>query len=141
MTTPGYKIPYRIIDSNTGKFKGDYVALQEEDVKSLQEIELNDVRSPEFKNKVIKFQVKELLKSIYIKGQLVYEIPSTQESRNFHKTQLNGLWDEYKRKDYPEKYSVTYSDPVLRSKIKLIEEKRRETKKIDHPRWFKANET
>ena len=44
-TTPHKKELYRIIDNETGKFKGDYIALSDEPVESYSEIDLIDAVS------------------------------------------------------------------------------------------------
>ncbi|MBR2078481.1 MAG: nicotinate phosphoribosyltransferase [Exiguobacterium sp.] len=123
-TTPHKKELYRIIDNETKKFKGDYIALADEPVESYTEIDLIDVRDPAFKIKTRNFNVKRLLQPIFLDGKRVYELPSTSEIRAYHHEQMNGLWEEYKRLRLPEVYSVTFSKPLWDLKLDMIRKTR-----------------
>lgn len=123
-TNPGFQTVYRIVDKKTGMFKGDYISLINEEVDKLKEIYLEDVRNPGFENKIVDFQAMELLKPIFIEGELVYTVPTTKESRNYHLNQIDKLWEEYKRKDFPEIYPVTLSPALKELKQNLIKEKK-----------------
>lgn len=129
ITNPGYQTVYRIIDNETGKFKGDYIALVNEEVKTKEKISLQNVREKESKDEVTNFTAEELLKPIYVEGKLVYSLPTAKESREFHERRIKGLWEEYKRKAVPQEYSVTVSDEIIEIKKKLFKEKKENKKK------------
>ena len=47
-----------------------------------------------------------------VKGKLVYERPSLEEIKVYCAQQVDTLWDEVKRFDYPHKYYVDLSDKL-----------------------------
>ncbi|MBQ5327113.1 MAG: nicotinate phosphoribosyltransferase, partial [Oscillospiraceae bacterium] len=48
--------------------------------------------------------------------------PSLKQIRDYAMTQLNTLWDELKRLEYPHKYYVDLSDKLWAAQRKLLEE-------------------
>ena len=58
---------------------------------------------------VYDFSAKELLVPIFLNGKCVYQSPSLQEIRAYCMEQVDTLWDEVKRFDYPHKYYVDLS--------------------------------
>ncbi len=123
-TTPHIKEVYRIIDPVTDKFKGDYVTLMDEDPSTLEAVDLIDVRDPSFRNRVEQFKVERLLEPIFKDGELIYTVPTIEEIRHFHETQIGRLWEEYKRLRLPEIYAVTFSDRLWKLKLDMIRETR-----------------
>jgi nicotinate phosphoribosyltransferase len=76
-----------------------------------------------FMNKVVtNFTAKELHEAIFVNGELVYEIPCLEESREYLKQNLDSLWDEYKRIMNPEDYPVDLSQKCWDNKMENIEE-------------------
>ncbi|ASK36359.1 hypothetical protein CEK62_19785 [Alcanivorax sp. N3-2A] len=92
-TTPHIKEAYRIVDPETNKFKGDYITLLDEDPSQLDFVDLIDVRDPSFRNRIENFKVERLLAPIFKDGELVYTVPTIEESRQFHEQQIGRLWD------------------------------------------------
>ena len=62
------------------------------------------------------------MKDIFVKGELVYESPCLEESRDYLKQNLDALWDEYKRTMNPEDYPVDLSQKCWDNKMRNIEE-------------------
>ncbi|MCK2158495.1 nicotinate phosphoribosyltransferase [Exiguobacterium sp. 17-1] len=119
-TTPHIKEVYRIVDRVTNKFKGDYVTLLDEDPTDLDSIDLIDVRDPSFRNRIENFNVERLLTPIFVDGELIYSVPTIEESRQFHEQQIGRLWEEYKRLRLPEVYAITFSDRLWKLKLDMI---------------------
>ena len=68
------------------------------------------------------YTVRELQVPIFIGGQLVYDVPSTEQVKRYCQQQMDTLWDEVKRLRYPHRYYVDYSQTLYDLKQKLIEE-------------------
>jgi nicotinate phosphoribosyltransferase len=122
---PGFKVPYRIIDKETNKAKGDYLAKKGEEIISSQEIILRDPQNPEINfKKVTDFIAQPLLTLIFEAGQLVYDAPMLDEIAVYHQQAKAMFWEEFSRKTNPERYPVAISDLITAEKIRLIKEHR-----------------
>jgi len=93
-------------------------------IKELEAVDLIDVRDPSFRNRVEQFKVERLLEPIFKDGELIYTVPTIEEIRHFHETQIGRLWEEYKRLRLPEIYAVTFSDRLWKLKLDMIRETR-----------------
>ncbi|WP_232697257.1 nicotinate phosphoribosyltransferase [Brevibacillus daliensis] len=122
ITTPGNKRVYRIINKDTGKAEGDYIAMVEEQVHGLPRIMLFDPVHVYLHKFVENYEAIELLHDIFVDGRLVYDSPTLDESKDYLMKQYNLFWDEYLRKLNPEKYPVDLSQLVWDTKMKLIQE-------------------
>lgn len=119
ITTPGFKTVYRIINKKTGKAEGDYIAMHDE-VLPKENIKLFDPIHT-YKSKIVKeFEAVELLVPIFENGQQVYELPTLEEIREYHKDQLSIMWHETLRLLNPNKYYVDLSETVWNTKNDLI---------------------
>jgi nicotinate phosphoribosyltransferase len=70
------------------------------------------------------YEVEELLKPIFIKGELVYELPSIEEIRSYCQKQVESLWDEVKRFENPHNYYVDLTQKLWDIKRQLLVSKR-----------------
>jgi nicotinate phosphoribosyltransferase len=74
-----------------------------------------------WKRKTIKdFTAKELLVPIFIGGELVYEIPSIDETRAYCADCVAHLWEEVKRFDNPHAYYVDLSQRLFDIKQQML---------------------
>ena len=71
------------------------------------------------------YEVEELLKPIFIKGELVYELPSIEEIRSYCQKQVESLWDEVKRFENPHNYYVDLSQALWDEKHSMLKQKRK----------------
>lgn len=127
LTNPGYKDLYRIYDKESGKAMGDLIALHGEDINENRNV---TIYHPEniWKNKTFEkgtFTIKPLHEPIFKNGQLVYNCPSIEEIREYSKEQLNTLWDEIFRFEYPQTYYVDLSKKLLDLKLSMLEDIRK----------------
>ncbi len=74
---------------------------------------------------VTEFEARELHQTIFENGELIYDLPTLQEIRDFAQRNLHLLWDEYKRTLNPAEYPVNLSRACWDNKMKRIEEIRR----------------
>lgn len=121
VTTPGIKKIYRIINNKNNHAEGDYIALENEKLPEKQLKMFHPTHT--YMNKVVtNFTAKELHEVIYSNGELVYEMPCLEESREYLKQNLCALWDEYRRTMNPEEYPVDLSQKCWDNKMRNIEE-------------------
>jgi nicotinate phosphoribosyltransferase len=120
VTIPGYKTVYRIINKSTGKSEGDYIAMVDEDVKSLNRIKMFDPVHTWLRKYVTGFEAVELLEPVFRNGELVFDLPTLESIKNYHKSQLPLFWPEYLRKLNPEVYPVDLSEKVWNTRMDLI---------------------
>lgn len=123
ITTPGLKKVYRIINRQTGKSEGDYIALSHEEIHTQEKLNMFDPIHTWIQKWVVNFTAIELLKPVFMEGKLVYNLPSLSEIRSYHKEQLSLFWEEYLRKLNPERYPVDLSQALWDLKNRLITEK------------------
>ncbi|WP_449540262.1 nicotinate phosphoribosyltransferase [Ferdinandcohnia sp. Marseille-Q9671] len=122
VSTPGLKKVYRIINMANQKSEGDYITLEHENPGNEERIKMFHPVHTFISKFVTNFEARELQHTIFENGQLVYEVPTLQEIREFLEENLTLLWDEYKRTTLPEEYPVDLSQACWDNKMKRIEE-------------------
>lgn len=123
VTTPGIKEMYRLIDPGTGKAIADYLCYPEEQqVAKGEPIELINPSHPYLNKKVTNYQAEPLLVPVFVDGELVYNMPTLEEIRAYHREQLSLFWPEYLRMLNPEHYRLHISELVWTTKTKLMKE-------------------
>lgn len=122
MSTPGVKQVWRITRNRDGKSEGDYVALIDERPDLLDELFMfHPVHT--YINKTVKdFTAKPLLVEVFKEGELIYEVPSLSEVKDYANKSIHALWDEYKRILNPEQYPVDLSQKLYDEKMASIKD-------------------
>ena len=121
ITTPHYKKLYRFYGRDTGKAIADYITVYDEVVDDTKPITIFDPEATWKKKTVDNFKARELQVPIFKDGQLIYDLPSLQEIRDYCKEQVDTLWDEVKRFDNPHTYYVDLSQKLWDVRYKLLE--------------------
>ena len=67
------------------------------------------------------FTARPILQNIYIDGKLVYDLPVLDEIKEYTRTNLDSLWEEYKRDLNPQKYPVDLSTDCWNHKMATME--------------------
>ncbi len=120
ITTPHFKTLYRIFDNETQKACADLLALHDETLDENKPLTIFDPthtwKTRTFKN----YTLKKMLEPIFINGEQVYESPSLKAIKAYTQKQLDSLWDEAKRFDYPHRYYVDLSNKLWDIKHDLI---------------------
>lgn len=120
---PGKKDVYRIIHPKKKKAIADYICLaSEEDVVNHARLKLFDPLHPYMHKYVDRYEYIRLLAPVYRDGALVYERPSLEDIRGYHKQQIEMFWAEYLRKTNPEPYHVDFSEKSWQLKRDMIEQ-------------------
>lgn len=123
VTNPGYKIPYRLIDRETGKAIADYIALHDEtNILRGEQIKLFDPVHSYLHKHVEGYEARPLLEPIVQDGIITYQLPTLEAIREYHQAQLTLFWPEYLRLLNPEQYRVNLSTPAWKLKNDLLNE-------------------
>lgn len=120
ITTPGFKNLYRLYDNVSGKALADVITTHDETIDDTGTYEIfHPVHT--WKRKLVhNFTAKRLQVRIFDKGELVYEVPSLEASRAYCQSEVDSLWDEYKRFDKPQLYKVDLSQKLWDIKNDLL---------------------
>ena len=123
ITIPHFKKVYRFYGRDTGKAIADYITLYNEQVDDEKDIELFDPSATWKAKTVYNFTARELQVPIFLGGKCVYEHPTLEQIREYCRQQVDTLWDEVKRFDYPHKYYVDLSQKLWQMQQDLLHAK------------------
>lgn len=121
VTNPGYKKVARIYNG-TRKAIADLIMLDEEEIDTSKPLTIFDPENTWKRMTLHNYSIRELLEPVYKNGQLVYESPDLMEIQDYAKSELDTLWDEYKRLKNPHVYKVDLSQKLYDLKQQLLEE-------------------
>ena len=122
ITTPHFKKVYRLFAKDTGKAEADYICVHDETVDQGQPLELFDPDATWKRKTLSNFQAVELLVPVFRGGELVYSLPSIEDSRDYCARQVDLLWDEVKRFEFPHNYYVDLSSRLWQIKQDLLKQ-------------------
>ncbi len=122
ITNPCYKTPWRLYDNGTGKAIADVITLHDEVIDETAPYEIFDPDHIWKRKTVTDFHAVKLQVPLFIGGECVYTSPSVQEIRSYCEEQLDTIWDEVKRFEFPHKYYVDLSQPLWDEKQRLLRE-------------------
>ena len=97
---------------DTGKAIADYITVHDETVDDTKGLTIFDPMATWKRKDVYNFEARELLVPIFKNGKRVYDCPPLEEIKAYCAQQVDTLWDEVKRFDYPHKYYVDLSDKL-----------------------------
>lgn len=121
ITTPCPKLLWRLFDNETGKAIADVLTTTDEDLTDIKEYELFDPDYTWKKKTVTDFVARQLLIKIFDNGKLIYDFPSTENIRNYCAEQIDTLWEEVVRFEYPHNYYVDMSHKLWNIKQNMID--------------------
>lgn len=130
VTTPGLKNVYRIINRKTGKAEGDYIAMQQENPSEEQELYMFHPVHTYLSKTVTHFEAVNLHRHVIKSGEVIYELPTLEEIRQYGIDNLNLLWEEYKRSLNPEEYPVDLSQMCWDNKMRNMKEVQEKVKQF-----------
>ena len=120
ITNPHFKKLYRFYGNDTGKAIADYLCVHDEEVDDSGKLEIFDPEATWKRKMVYDFTAKELQVPIFRHGELVYQCPSLDEIRTYCLSEVDKLWDEVKRFEYPHGYYVDLSQKLWDIKYDLL---------------------
>ncbi|MFI3249677.1 MAG: nicotinate phosphoribosyltransferase [Eubacteriales bacterium] len=118
--TPHFKKAYRIFSKASGKAEADYLCLHDEEVDATKPLELFDPDTTWKRKVYTDYELRPLLKEIFRNGELVYELPTLEESRAYCAREIDTLWPEVKRFENPHHYYVDLSQKLWDNKQELL---------------------
>lgn len=121
VSTPGKKQVWRITSRDKGKSEGDYITFADVDVTAMDQIHMFHPVYTYISKTVKQFHAVPLLVDIFKQGDLVYDLPSLGEIKEYARKELDELWDEYKRVLNPQEYPVDLAKDVWDNKMALID--------------------
>ena len=124
ITNPHFKKIYRFYGNDTGKAIADYLCVYDETVDDSHDLEIFDPNATWKRKTVYNFTAKELQVPIFKNGELVYELPTLDQIRDYCREQVDTLWDEVKRFDNPHSYYVDLSQKLWDIRNDLLQAKR-----------------
>ncbi|MDR1913644.1 MAG: nicotinate phosphoribosyltransferase [Clostridiales bacterium] len=127
VTNPGDKKIIRLYDVRTNKFKADLITLVDEIVDPSKDLTIFDPRAT-WKRLTLEagtFKTRELLIPVIVNGKQIYTPPHISQISEYRETELNSLWDEYKRLVNPQIAFVDLSQKLYDLKQEMISAVRR----------------
>ena len=124
ITNPHFKKVYRIYEKATGKAVADQICIWDEQIDENKPLELFDPETTWKRKTVDEFYIRPLQQQIFRNGQLVYELPSLKQIKDYCAAQLDTLWDEAKRFENPHAYYVDLSQKLWQTKEDLLKQGR-----------------
>jgi nicotinate phosphoribosyltransferase len=128
VTSPGVKKVIRIYEKETGKMKADLLVLAHEEFDSSCDLILTHPKARWKKMKLAggSYTLRELLIPVFRQGKKVYESPSVMEIRAYRASEMDTLWEEYKRLVNPAILPVDLSDQLYTLKEEMLLEYKKE---------------
>jgi nicotinate phosphoribosyltransferase len=128
ITNPHFKTVYRLYD-NDNKFITDILSIYDEG-KPSGDITLTNPNDS-FQTKVVTdYKVKKLKVKMIEKGEIIYNFPSIEETRQKVQSELSTLWDEALRLENSHTYIINLSDKLTKLKLDLIKKFKPKNKKM-----------
>ncbi len=121
MTNPGVKKVFRMY-SHSGKAIADLIALEHEAYADNAPLTIYDPVETWKSMRLSSYTVRELLAPVIKGGEPCYKCPPLSEIQRYAKSELETLWDEYRRLNNPHVYKVDLSDALYNLKKKLLHE-------------------
>jgi nicotinate phosphoribosyltransferase len=122
ITNPGFKTSYRVFGRETGQAIADYVTLFDEEPDPNEPLVLFDPNAPWKKKTVTNYALEKLLVPVFKNGRRVYDAPKLDDIQADGAKELDRLWDEVKRFEYPHAYYVDLSRRLYDLKQRLLME-------------------
>ncbi|MDD3243348.1 MAG: nicotinate phosphoribosyltransferase [Eubacteriales bacterium] len=125
ITTPCRKNVYRLYERATGRAIADLMTLRSETIDDTKPLTIFHPEAPWKRMEVTDFKAVQLLQPIFVNGQCRYETPALLDIQAYAKSQVETLWDEYKRLNNPHVYKVDLSQRLYDIKQHMLSEGRK----------------
>ncbi len=124
ITNPGNKTIYRVYDKENNKLIADLICFDDEILDESNDLLIFDPIETwkKTKLKAHTYTLRKLLVPVFIKGKLIYNSPNVMDIQKYCLKELDTLWEESKRLEYPHKPYVDLSKKLWDEKNKLLEE-------------------
>lgn len=122
ITTPGFKTFYRLYDRETGKAEADLITLHDEEIDDTTDLEIFHPVHTWKRKTLSNFKAEKIPVQIFKEGKCVYDLPDIEEIRQRAKKDIDNMWDEVKRFEYPHMYIVDLSLDLWTMKQEMLEQ-------------------
>ncbi|TVP93855.1 MAG: nicotinate phosphoribosyltransferase [Acholeplasmatales bacterium] len=119
LTTPHFKKLYRVYDPS-GHACADLITLHDEVIDESKPLTLFDPDHTWRRTTYVDYTLRTLLEPIYLRGKRVYDLPDVKAVKAYCQKELETLWDEMRRFEFPHQYYVDLSESLWKIKMKLI---------------------
>ena len=119
VTNPGIKKVFRLYGKD-GMAIADLIALADETIDTSKPLRIFDPVQTYKSMTLTDFSLRELLVPIFVDGHQVYNSPDIKQIQAYAKSEVDAMWDEYRRLTMPHTYKVDLSDKLYDLKKKLI---------------------
>ncbi|MDO5649198.1 MAG: nicotinate phosphoribosyltransferase [Gallicola sp.] len=120
ITTPGFKKVYRIYDRESHKANADLICMHSEEINTSEPLEIFHPVHTWKRKTFTNYYVKDLLLPVFKNGKCVYDLPSLEEIKENCKKEVDTLWEEVKRFEFPHIYFVDLSQKLWDQKERLL---------------------
>ncbi len=122
ISNPCPKLLWRLFDNETGKAIADLLTMEDENISDCKEYELFDPDYVWKRKTVSGFVARQLLVPYFTGGTDVHTKKTPEQIRAYCIEQIDSLWEEVVRFEYPHNYYVDLSQKLWDCKQKLIDE-------------------
>lgn len=120
ITNPGFKQVYRLFSKESGEAIADVITLFGEEIDDEMPYEIFDPEHT-WKRKVLtNFKAEKITQQFFSNGKCVYNSPDVHEIKAHCAYEIDRLWDEVKRFEFPHKYYVDLSPALWDMKQSLL---------------------
>ncbi len=122
ITNPGFKQVYRLFSKESGEAIADVITLFDEEIDDTKPYEIFDPEHTWKRKLLTNFKAEKLTTQLFSKGKCVYESPDIHAIRKYCAREIDRLWDEVKRFEFPHKYYVDLSPALWEIKDELLKQ-------------------
>lgn len=122
ITNPGFKKVYRLFSNESREAIADVITLFDETIDTSGSYEIFDPEHTWKRKEIKDFSAELLTVQIYEKGKKVYNSPDVHQIKEHCRKEIDRLWEEVKRFEFPHKYYVDLSPVLWDIKAKLLSE-------------------
>ena len=123
ISNPGFKKVIRIYNENM-KAEADLIMLHNEVIDTSKPLTIFHPTYTWITKTFDTYTIKELLQPLFIDGKSMYKPKKTLEVRSYVNSELNSLWDQYRRIVNPSVYKVDLSQELWDLRTNMIDEKK-----------------
>ena len=120
ITNPHFKKLFRMYSNETGKAMADLIMLHDETVDQTQPLEIFDPEHTWKRTILENFTAREMLVPVFLKGELVYNLPPIHEIRDHCAREIATMWKEVLRFENPHGYYIDLSQRLWDLKTSMI---------------------
>lgn len=120
ITTPHFKMLYRLMDRSSGKYMADLITLWDEKIDDTEPLTIFDPAHTWKRKTVENFVAVPMLKPLFEGGKCVHPRVGVEEIRKYCAESVDRLWPEVTRFEYPHRYYVDLSQKLWDVKQELL---------------------